>query len=261
MAGLAGEPSEALDRDATEPAYAQLAHLLYERIASGVYRPGERIPSVPELGAAFGVAAMTVRQALDQLSREGVIMRKQGSGTFVKPPDLSSAMFDLSDLRKQLTDSATEVRVLGARSERASARVARKLAVKEGVWTISIRRLLEREGAPIFYHSEYLVWDPRRPLVEAELDVTSLLGVFSGVGNKDIKNGELTLHASSLRESEAQALGEKTGALAWVVEHLFYDFAGKPMSWGRFVSRADRLTFTAAIGISDKERPSRRRGR
>lgn len=241
-----------LDRESPEPAYSQLARLLRERILSGEFRPGERIPSVPALAETFGVASMTARQAIDYLARQGLIVRLRGRGTFVQEANLASAVFDLSDLRRQLTDPVVEVRVLSARCVRATARAAEKLALAEGVRVISIKRLLTREDEPIFYHSEYVVWDPRRPLVEAELDVTSLLGLFSGVGNKDIKNGVLTLHAAALRESEARQLGEQSGTLAWVIEHLFYDFDGKPVSWGRFVCRADRLTFKAPIGITDE---------
>lgn len=234
--------------------------MLREKIASGEFRPGERIPSVPELTASFGVASMTVRQAVDQLSREGVIVRERGLGTFVKLPSLGSAMFGLEDLRRQMTDGAVNVRVLSARSVHATPRVAEKLKVSEGVLVICIERLLLRDDAPIFYHSEYLIRDPRRPLVEAELGVTSLRGLFSGVGEMDIKNGELTLHASALREGEAGHLGEKAGTPAWVVEHLFNDFDNKPVSWGRFICQADRLTMKARIGIADEKWPTPRRG-
>jgi len=142
----------------------------------------------------------------------------------------------------------------------ATPRVAEKLKVEEGVLVISIKRVLLRDDAPIFYHSEYLVRDPRRPLVEAELGVTSLRGLFSGVGEMDIKNGELTLHASALRESEAGYLGEKAGTLAWVIEHLFGDFDNRPVSWGRFICRADRLTMKARVGIVDETWPAPRHG-
>jgi len=207
-----GEPM--LDRGSPEPAYSQLARILREKIVSGEYRPGQRIPSVPKLTATFNVAAMTVRQAIDQLNREGVIARERGRGTFVKPAQLGSAMFGLDDLRRQMTDESVDVRVLGARSVPASKRVAARLKVGEGALVISIKRLLLRDDQPIFYHSEYLVRDPRRALVEAELSVTSLRGLFSGVGEASVKNGELTLHASSLMESEAQYLGEELGTLA-----------------------------------------------
>jgi DNA-binding GntR family transcriptional regulator len=234
--------------------------LLREKIASGEFRPGERIPSVPELTASFGVASMTVRQAVDQLSREGVIVRERGLGTFVKLPSLGSAMFGLEDLRRQMTDGAVNVKVLSARSVPATPRVAEKLKVSEGVLVICIKRLLLRDDVPIFYHSEYLIRDPRRPLVEAELGVTSLRGLFSGMGEMDIKNGELTLHASALREGEAGYLTEKEGTLAWVVEHLFNDFDNRPVSWGRFICRADRLTMKTRIGIADEKWPRPHRG-
>jgi GntR family transcriptional regulator len=246
-----------LDRTSTEPAYSQLAGLLREKIAGGELRPGERIPSVPELSATFGVASMTVRQAVEQLTKEGAVVRERGRGTFVRPPNLSSATFDLEDLRRQMTGADLRVKVLGARSVRATPRVADKLGVQEGMRVISIKRLLVRDDEPLFYHSEYLIWDPRRPLVEAELSVTSLQGLFSGVGQIDIKNGHLVLHASTLFESEASHLGEQPGALAWVIEHLFYDFDDAPVSWGRFVCRADRLTFQTDVGIFDQGRPDR----
>jgi DNA-binding GntR family transcriptional regulator len=234
---------------------------LREKIASGELMPGERIPSVPELSATFGLASMTVRQAIGQLTKEGTVVRERGRGTFVRTPQLSSAVFGLDDLRRQLTDPDLHVKVLGARSVRATTRVAKKLGVSEGVRVISIKRLLVRDDEPLFYHSEYLIWDPRRPLVEAELGVTSLQGLFSGVGQIDVKNGHLVLHAATLRQGEAGHLGEQPGALAWVIEHVFYDFADAPVSWGRFVCRADRLRLEADIGVSGEGRPgSRKRG-
>jgi GntR family transcriptional regulator len=210
---------------------------------------------MPQLSTTFGVASMTVRQAIEQLTREGAVVRERGRGTFVRRPNLTSAMFDLEDLRRRLTDPELRVRVLGARSVRATVRVATKLALSSGVRVISIKRLLTRHDEPLFYHSEYLIWDPRRPLVEAELGVTSLQGLFSGVGQIDIKNGHLALHASTLRQSEAAHLGDQAGSLAWVIEHLFYDFDDAPVSWGRFVCRADRLTFETDIGILGEARP------
>jgi GntR family transcriptional regulator len=203
---------------------------------------------------------MTVRQAIDLLTKEGAVVRQRGRGTFVKQPDLASATFGLDDLRRHLTDPALEVKVLGARAVRASRRVAGKLAIREGDRVISIKRLLVRDEEPAFYHSEYVVWDPRRPLVEAELGITSLQGLFSGIGEGDVKNGELKLHASALFEGEAAHLGEDPGTLAWVIEHLFFDFDNRPVSWGRFVCRADRLAFRAAVGISGDGRSRARKG-
>jgi len=240
----------AIDRSSYVPAYLQLAGLLREQIASGRYPPGSRVPSEPELCELYGVARNTARQAISQLTQEGVLTAQRGRGTFVNPTQLSSAVFDLAELRRQLDDPATQVRALETRAVRASGRVARRLAKPDGSRVLSIRRLLTRGEEPIFYHSEYLVWDPTRPLVEAELTVTALRGLFNGVGQTGIKMGELQLHASALTEGEADRLGDPAGTLAWVIEHTFFDFDDLPVSWGRFVCRADRMSFRTTVGIA-----------
>ncbi|NLE21302.1 MAG: GntR family transcriptional regulator [Actinobacteria bacterium] len=238
-----------IDRDSFEPPYAQLARTIRERIAGGAYRPGDRLPSEAELCAAFSVSPMTVRRAIGELVRADVVVTEHGRGTFVKPPQLAAASFDLGDLMRYLASPDVEARILEARIVSAGPRVAEKLAREEGERVISIKRLLLRGDEPVFYHSEYLVFDPARPLVEAELATTALQDLFSGAHGSDLKFGRLTLHASAFTETEASQLGEQPGTLAWVLEHLFFDFDDRPESWGRFVGRADRLSFTTTVGI------------
>lgn len=238
-----------IDRRSFEPPYAQLARNVRERIERGEYRPGDRLPSEAELCAAFDVSPMTVRRAIAQLVRDDVVFTEHGRGTFVKPPQLAAASFDLSDLMSYIADPSIEARILEARIVSASPRVAEKLAVAQDDRVISIKRLLLRGEEPVFYHSEYLVFDPARPLVEAQLEMTALRDLFSGASGSDLKYGRLTLHASAFTEQEAAYLGDTGGTLAWVVEHLFYDFDDRPESWGRFVGRADRLSFTTTVGI------------
>ena len=238
-----------IDRGSFEPPYAQLARSIRESIARGEYRPGDRLPSEAELCAAYSVSPMTVRRAIAELVREDVAVTEHGRGTFVKVPQLGTALFDLDELQQYLADPDIEAHILEARIVSPSPRVREKLEVGEDDRVISIKRLLRRGEEPLFYHSEYLVFDPARPLVEAELGVTALQDLFSGATGADIKYGRLTLHASALTEAEAAYLNEKPGVSAWVLEHLFYDFDERPESWGRFVGRADRLHLSTTVGI------------
>jgi DNA-binding GntR family transcriptional regulator len=241
--------STPIDRGSFEPPYAQLARTIRERIGRGQYRPGDRLPSETELCDAFKVSPMTVRRAVAELVREDIVLTEHGRGTFVKPPQLAAATFDLSDLMRYLASPDVEAQILEARIVTAGPRVAEKLAVTEDARVISIKRLLLRSDEPVFFHREYLVFDPARPLVEAELATTALRDLFSGASGSDLKYGKLTLHASALTEPEAAQLGDAPGTLAWVLEHLFFDFDDQPESWGRFVGRADRLSFTTTVGI------------
>jgi DNA-binding GntR family transcriptional regulator len=238
-----------IDRGSFEPPYAQLARSIRERIAGGEYRPGDRLPSEAELCAAYGVSPMTVRRAIAELVREDVAVTEHGRGTFVKVPQLGTAIFDLAELQRYLADPDIEAHILEARIVSPSPRVAAKLAVDHDDRVISIKRLLRRGEESLFYHSEYLVFDPARPLVEAELGVTALQDLFSGATGSDIKYGRLTLHASAFTEAEAAYLDEQRGTPAWVLEHVFYDFEDRPESWGRFIGRADRLSLSTTVGI------------
>ena len=242
--------SAPIDRGSFEPPYAQLARTIRERIARGEYRPGDRLPSEAELCAAFAVSPMTVRRAIAALVAEDIVFTEHGRGTFVKPPQLAAASFDLGDLMRYLASPDIEARILEARIVTAGPRVADKLGVEEDDRVISIKRLLLRGEEAVFYHSEYLVFDPARPLVEAELATTALQDLFSGASGSDLKYGRLTSARLRLhRVGGGNSSAKQPGTLAWVLEHLFFDFDDRPESWGRFVGRADRLSFTTTVGI------------
>ena len=86
------------------PRYAQLAELLRQRIARGVWKEGGRLPSLDELMAEFDVARVTVRQAIERLRREGLVSPQRGRGTFVTAPALATGSLRLATNLRDLAD-------------------------------------------------------------------------------------------------------------------------------------------------------------
>jgi DNA-binding GntR family transcriptional regulator len=241
---------EQIDRDSYEPAYAQLAGILRRQIAEGAYRPGDQLPSEAQLCRLYGISPMTVRRSINMLSDQGVVSTAQGRGTFVRPLELGTAIFDLQELQGLFSDGeATDIKLLDARIVSADERTARKLGICVGDPAIYIRRLFKREGQPIFYHRAYLIYNPTRPIVEAEIDVTSLQGLFANADNTLLKRGELTIESTLMNEEEARVLNNALPAAAFLLEHLFYDFEDRPVSWGWFIFRSDHLHFRTQVGI------------
>lgn len=239
-----------IDRDSYEPAYSQLANILRRQIADGAYRPGDQLPSEAQLCRRYGISPMTVRRSINLLSDQGVVNTAQGRGTFVKPLELGTANFDLGELRDLFVNGAsTVVKLLDARIVSADERTARKLELTRGDPTIYIRRLFTRENKPIFYHRAYLIYDPTRPVVEAEMDVTSLQGLFTSADHSMLKRGKLTIEATMMNEEEAKILHIQLPAAAFYLEHLFYDFENRPNSWGWFIFHSNQLRFNAQVGI------------
>lgn len=118
--------------------------------------PGSAAPSERELVTRFGVARMTVRQALDALVGEGLLERVPGRGTFVaRPRRAATPVLSFTEemtRRKMVPESQT----LLLRLEQAGAGVARALGITEGDAVVHWRRLRHADGAPMSIEDSYL---------------------------------------------------------------------------------------------------------
>jgi len=243
-----------INRDSYEPAYSQLANILRHSMANGILRPGDQLPSEAQLCERYSVSPMTVRRAINLLSDQGMVIPEQGRGTFVKPITMGEASFQLKELQELFNDNEnTTVRVLEARIIAASKRVSRKLLIEVGHRTVYIRRMIQTNGMPVLYHREYLIYNPTRPVVEAELEVTALQRLFSGTGDSILKRGDIRMDATLLNEEEAVLLHVQRPMAAFCLQHIFYDFDDKPVSWGWFIGRSDILRFTTQVGLLESE--------
>jgi GntR family transcriptional regulator len=238
-----------IDRDSFEPPYYQLANILRRRIATGSLRPGDRVPSETQLSELYEVSPMTARRALTILQDEGLVTAARGRGTFVKPLAMNTATFGLQAFGELFNGEQTSVRFLSVRTIPATQRISDRLGVPVDARVISIRRLLLREGEPVAYHREYVILDPSRPIVEAEMGVTNLQGLFVGTGETVLKRGNLRIQATVLTESEARLLNAVVGGAAFRIEHTFFDFDERPISWGWFIVPQNWLEFRATVGV------------
>jgi len=148
-----------------------------------------------------------------------------------------------------VNSAATDTKLLDVQVVLSDARTARKLDISVGDSAIYIRRLFSKDDQPIFYHRAYLIYDPYRPIVEAEMDITSLQGLFSLAENSLLKRGDLRIEAALMNAEEAELLQSSFPAAAFILEHLFFDFDDNPISWGWFIFRSDRLHFSTQVGI------------
>ena len=82
--------SHQIDRSSPLPLYYQLKQILLEKIESGLWSPGDLIPSEHELQETYGVSRTTVRQTLSDLVHEGVLVRHRGRGTLSRNPSSST---------------------------------------------------------------------------------------------------------------------------------------------------------------------------
>jgi DNA-binding GntR family transcriptional regulator len=228
-----------------------IANEIAERIGAGFYRPGDQLPTEAQLRAQYGVSPMTVRRAINILLERGLVSTTQGKGTFVRTLDMGEAIFRLQEITDLWVDNASvEVLLLKARIVPADETVANTLELAPGDRIVHLRRLILRNGVPMIYQMEYVVYDPHRPLVEAELQVTSLEGLLRSPLVVGMPSGRLTIRAVSLDSEAAAALRLPEGSPAFCLESLFHDFDGRPVSWGNFLCKADQFRLTSQLGVA-----------
>ena len=231
-------------------AYLALAEIIKTRILDGDYRCGEKIPSEAALSREHGLALMTVRQAVGVLVEHGLLERVPGRGTFVKELSWSGAPFFIDGLVETVRAKQTRVNIIHSEVRRANARVAADLGVELGDSVIFLRRHIVGEEKVLLIQEGFLLLDPKRPVVEAELEATYVTGLFTGSGQGLIKRAALSITPALLSDEDAQTLGRPLGSVGFKLEYSFFDAALAPLATGWFIAPEDQLKLSAQIGIS-----------
>lgn len=139
------------------PLYQQIKALITASLQAGEWKPGELIPSEFELAARFKVSQGTVRKAIDELSAENLVVRRQGKGTFVATHHEVRAQFRFLRLMPDAGEPhQADNRIIDVRRQRAPAEVARLLDIKSADAVIFIKRVQSFDGDPTIVEELWL---------------------------------------------------------------------------------------------------------
>ena len=75
-----------LDKNSQQPLYIQMMKKIKEQIQNGYFKPGDQIPTETQLSELYQVSRITVRRTIEELCAQGVLVKRQGKGTFVEAP-------------------------------------------------------------------------------------------------------------------------------------------------------------------------------
>ena len=124
---------------AFSPLYQQIKGLILQSLQSGEWKPGESIPSEMDLAARFRVSQGTVRKAIDELSAENLVVRRQGKGTFVATHAEQQVQYRFLKLQPDNGDTQSEGpaerTIIDCKRLRASADIARAL-LRQNRWLL-----------------------------------------------------------------------------------------------------------------------------
>lgn len=232
-----------IDRRNPLPLYAQVRRALEARLGQGEWRSGDRIPGEAELCREYGVSRPVIRQALQELSVAGAIVRRKGLGTFVAEPKVVSRSLVHSlvgfyqDMERM--GLATETRVLEQSLQPAGERIGSSLRLDVLTPVVKISRVRSVGGHPVVLVHSYLPYALCPGLIQADLRQQSLYAYLGQEYGLRVAAGRREIEAVLASEEEGRLLEVERGAPLLRLESISFLEDGRPMEFftGVFLSR------------------------
>ncbi|HJW56888.1 MAG TPA: GntR family transcriptional regulator [Burkholderiaceae bacterium] len=214
------------------PLYQQIKALITQSLQSGEWKPGELIPSEVELASRFKVSQGTVRKAIDELSAENLVVRRQGKGTFVATHHEAKAQFRFLRLMPDTGDPHyPENRIIEVKRLRAQAEIARQLDIKSGDSVIFIRRIQSFDGTPTILEELWLPGVIFRGLTAERLAEYKgpMYGLFESEFGTRMIHAVEKIRAIAADQCMAELLATPMGTPLLCVERVSYTYGNKPV--------------------------------
>jgi GntR family transcriptional regulator len=229
------------------PLYRQVKDAFIKRMGDGSWPPGFALPSEIQLAAEMGVSQGTVRKALDELTAEHLVTRRQGVGSFVAEHDEQRILFQFFKLKPDDGGEAfPDSQVVDVEAAPATAQELAELALTAGSEVIRIRRVRALAGKPVV--AEWIVLPAALyPGLAQQAIPNNLYALYAGAYGVTVGRAREKLKAVSLERADAALLGVPTGCPALAIDRVAYALDGTPAEWRRWVCLTDEMHYLSDL--------------
>lgn len=237
-----------------EPLYEKVKHHITDGILSGSYRPGAKLPSEHELVEKLSVSRMTVSRALRELTRDGIIYRMQGIGSFVSEANSNTSLSEVRDIRDIIAErgGTHSCEVLAAEAQPLTAHHAALLDLNEGELALCLKILNFENGVPLQYEHRYVRHDFAPALLELDFENRSIAEYLQNIA--PISELEHLVEAALPDEEEATLLRiEQTVPILRVRRRTWV--GSRVVTLGYFIHPGDRYRVAVRMRPSDFRAP------
>ncbi|RYF68316.1 MAG: GntR family transcriptional regulator [Comamonadaceae bacterium] len=236
------------------PLYQQIKGLILQSLHAGEWKPGDPIPSEMDLAARYHVSQGTVRKAIDELSAENLVVRRQGKGTFVATHAEHHVQYRflklVPDEGAPDHEGPAQRRIVDCRRMRASAEVARALALRGGDPVLQVRRVLAYRQVPTILEDLWLPGAPFKGLTAERLAQWHgpMYALFETEFGVRMVRAEEKLRAVLPDAEQAALLQVDIGMPLLSVERVAHTYHDTPMELRRGLYRTDTHHYRNDLG-------------
>ncbi|AXK65760.1 GntR family transcriptional regulator [Burkholderia anthina] len=243
----------------TAPLYVQIKDTLRARILDGTYAPHSRMPSEHELCAMFDVSRITVRQALGDLQKEGLLFKLHGKGTFVSKPKAFQNVTSLQGFAEAMSSMGYEIvnQLRSFRTVKADRHLATKLNVPEGAPLVEIHRvrLLNRE--PVSLEQTWVPEALGKRLAGADLATRDIFLILENDCGVPLGHADVSIDAILADDEIVDALRVEESSPVLRIERLTHDASGTPIDYEYLYFRGDAFQYRLRIDRQKTRQPAR----
>ena len=237
------------------PLYFQLEQIIKSKILTGGFSPGEKIPTETELCDTYQVSKITVRQATLNLVNEGLLVRKQGKGTFTREEGgkgKSASTFKFSgNINNFINDGLkmNEVIPISITRKSSSSKVSKLLNIDEGKEVVEIRRTRNFNKTPVSYIKNYLPLEIGKQIKKEDLLTKSMLQILRDKLRIPITHGIQYIEAIVADYDVASALSVNIFSPVLYSELIMFGRDGNPVEFAQHFFRPDQFRYTIELKL------------
>ena len=244
-----------LNPNSPMPLYYQLQTLIRQDIADGSWKEEEMIPSEDELAAQFGISRGTVRTAINGLVQDGTLVRKQGKGTFVVPPNFRTSYIRFfhpvgDDPRDHVLPTSE---VLGVEVAPPEDKVKRILKLTKADRVIVVRRLRREQDVPVVLEDIFLPKKYFPNFNKADLVDEPVYPTYAAKYQVQIVGADEDFEPRIADQEVAAALSIKPGDPVIFIERIAYAHDDRPVEYRRCTGRGDLFRYHVALGRRNRQ--------
>ena len=246
-----------LDPEESSLLYLQLEASLKQKIVTGEYEVGERIPTELEMCKEYGVSRITVRRAVQDLVEEGMLKKLRGRGTFVAVPKHVLGMQRATERGWSAFEgesNPTHKEVLEKVTLSANETLAEKLGIEVGAEAYLIRRLIHEEEFPMAIDELFVSAEMFPGLLDLMNDSASFYDLAEHRYGLSFGLEDLTLSVSSARGDESRVLKCPPAAPLFILRKVMWTSDGRPMHYSKTILRGDRVSYHFRVDRDGKVR-------
>ena len=244
------QQSELLRADPSldEPLYRQVEKAIRERIASGTWTAGTKIPPEAELCELHRVSRITVRHALRNLVDQGLLERRQGKGTFVRDHSMIAGVRGLTSFTDEVLALGRHpgALVLDIRLTDAPESVAQALGLDPSERVVRVHRLRTGDGKPLGIQTSWVRYDIAPGLENEDLGERSLYALLRERYHVSPMEAVEEFRVGAVDEESADLLDVAVGSCAFEVERTTYNVDG-PYEYVTSLMRGDRYVVRVVL--------------